>query len=42
MEDAYEHGMVGNMSLKEFVEKADNSIFIATNDDWGIRFENMH
>ena len=31
-----------NLSLKECVEKADNSIFIATNDDWGIRFENMH
>ena len=42
MEDAYEHGMVGNVSLKEFVEKADDSIFIATNDDWGIKFENMH
>lgn len=42
MKDAYEHGMVGSVSLKEFVEKADDSIFVATNDDWGIRFENMH
>ena len=42
MEDAYEHGMIGSISLKEFVEKADDSIFVVTNDDSGIRFENMH
>ena len=42
MEDAYEHGTIGSISLKEFVEKADDSIFVVTNDDWGIKFENMH
>ena len=42
MEDAYEHGMIGSVSLKEFVEKADDFIFVVTNDDSGIRFENMH
>ena len=27
MEDAYEHGMIGSVSLKEFVEKADDLLY---------------
>lgn len=42
MEDAYERGIIGSVLLKEFVEKADDSIFVVTNDDLEIKFENMH